>query len=144
MAQTQQGGMLNRVLKLAAVVAVLLAGTDLVLDVVTTLLSGGNIEFGDIVVSQIRGIPYDLGLVGGAALVVLQGGSKDGLLKGGAIAYAGSLVSSILYVVLEDFVDLTASTFVWDLQVVFLVVALGAVVRLYNGQTLLPGVDVRL
>lgn len=135
---------LDRIVIYAVVGAVALLVGDVLLDVVTSALDGREIAFGDVLKSQLTGIASDVGLLGGAVLVFQVGGAKTGLLRGAGLAYAGWVVDSVLVVILYDFAEFDLTSLVWDLHGPLLIVAFAMVVRLYDGRTILPGVDVRL
>jgi hypothetical protein len=130
--------------KLAAAAALVVFVGEVVLNVVIDALRENvSADLGSVLESQLTGLPYDGFLFAAVLWIALAQGDKDSLVKGSALAYAGSLASDILGIIIYDF-EADLVTFVSPLYASFTVLGIGMVIRLYHGKTLLPWVDVRI
>lgn len=131
------------ILKFALVGTLVLVLGDLVLELVTSIINETDIDF-------VREVKFEVGdtllwtaRFAALYLVYRMAGSKDSLVRGSAIAYVGAFLHDLMGVILFEW-ELTLAGLVNNLYGVFVVIAFAAVVRLLNGQTILPGINIRL
>lgn len=130
--------------KLAAVAAMLVFVGETILELLIEAIEDSPArDLGAIIESQLTGVPYDGFLFAAVLWVALAQGEKDSLLKGSALAYAGSFIGNIFSLIIFD-LEADVGTFFNPVYAVFTVLGIGMVIRLYHGKTILPGVDVTL
>ena len=117
---------------------------SVVYSVFSISLQGGSIDFGDLLVNHLYGIPYQAAMIGAVLWAVATQGSKDALLKGSAVVYAGDLLNSIIVATTNELVETNLGTLLGPGQSILFFVGFVMAIRLYHGKNILPGVGVRL
>ncbi|MFB6084438.1 MAG: hypothetical protein ABEJ94_09360 [Halorientalis sp.] len=107
-------------------------------------LQGGSIDFGSLLVDQLGDVPYQAAVFGAVLWAVAARGSKDALLTGSAVVYAGDLSSSIVVIATNEFAEIDLGTLLGPGYGVLFFLGFAMAVRLYHGKDILPGVGFRL
>jgi hypothetical protein len=154
MAQRRQRGWSRRltvedVAPVAFAVALGVAGVRVVLSVLSAVLQGSPVFLVGILQSSLVGVVGDAAFLGAVLGVVVAGTGRDVLVRAAAVVYVGGVVEVVLDVVVGGLlsaggVGLGLGLFVGPLFRVALLVGIAATLRLFRGETVLPGVDYRL
>ncbi|MUV89727.1 hypothetical protein GJ629_07305 [Halapricum sp. CBA1109] len=145
MAQSQTHAQpdLTRLLIAAAIVAVLLSLGDILIDVFVRTTMGTGFGVADIT-DEITDIAGEVTTLFAVVYVVATGATKDGILRAAAIALVGNFVNRALWVLTTDGAGFDTWILFRPFSAAFFVLGVAMAYRLYNRQTILPGVDVRI
>ncbi len=136
--------------ELALVAALVAAGGDVLIRILQVLVDGGNLEIVDLVRSQLVGAVGQAALVGGVVAIVFAGTTREFLIRVAAAIYAVEIAQSILDELLDVVLDGGTANFdginlfIFPLYTVTTFLAFVMAYRLFQGKTILPGVDYRL
>lgn len=134
---------LESVARPAVAIAALVTVVHVVVTLLDYLMSPGTRDPLGRVGNQLVGVVADAALIGAVLLLVVAGTSMT-VVKWGAVAvYAGALIENLLFVATTNSIFF-ANTVLSPLYVVALFVGFVAAVRTFEGEPILPGVDVRI
>jgi hypothetical protein len=143
--QAQKAAQLDigRLLIAAAVVALALSLGDIIIDVFvrTTMGTGFGVED---ITAEVTDIVGEVTTLFAIVYVIVTGATKDGILRAAAIALAGNFVNRALWVLTTEGGTFGAWILFRPFSAAFFVLGVAMAYRLYNRQTILPGVDVRI
>lgn len=142
---------LDELVRVAALAAVAVAVVQILLSIVISLIGGGSLINVSGWLSQLIGIVGSLAFVGAIVAVAVVGTQKQVVLWGSVAIYALGLLDSILSSFVNSIMSparaglgLGLNSFLFPLYSVVTFLGIVMAYRLYQGKTVLPGVDVRL
>lgn len=142
---------LGELVRFAGLAALIVAGIQVIISIVTNLVGPGSLLNVSQVLTQLIGIIGSLAFIAAVVAVAVVGAEKQVVLWGSIGIYAlgllDSLLSSFVVSILSSTragIGLGINTFVFPLYSVATFLGIVMAYRLYQGKTILPGVDVRL
>lgn len=130
--------------KPAIVAAAIVAVGQLVLSLLTRLLNGGQIDFLNVLLNELIGILGDGALFGAVVAAFVVGTSAALLVRAGAVLYVVNLIEDVLFTLNNPFGQIQPTVLISPLFSVVFFLGFVMALRIYRGETILPGVDVRL
>jgi hypothetical protein len=130
--------------KPAIVAAVIVAVGQLVLSLLSRVINGGQIDFVNVLLDELIGILGDAALFGAVVAVFVVGTSAALLLRAGAVLYVVNLIENVLFTLNSPFGQIQPTILIGPLFTVVFFLGFVMALRVYRGETILPGVDVRV
>lgn len=148
---TTSGFDLGELVRFAGIAAAVVAGIQIVISIVGGLVGPGSLFNLSQVLSQLIGIIGSLAFITAVVAVAVVGTQKQIVLWGAIGIYALGLIDSILSSFVSSLllparagIGLGLNTFLFPFYSVATFLGIVIAYRLYQGKTILPGVDVRL
>jgi len=141
---------LESVGKIALVAALVAGGGDVLVRLLQVLVDGGRLDIVSLFTNQLVGAIGQAGLIGGVVAIIFGGTDLDFLLRVSAAVYAVQIAQTVIDELVGVVID--GSTFdvgginllIFPLYTVATFLGFVMAYRLYQRETILPGVDYRL
>lgn len=140
---------MGRLVRLAAIVAVAVAAGRLIISLVRDLVAGGSLDLLSTLATNAIGVIGTTATLLAIGAVVLFGAKKSIVVRGAVVVYVAHLIDGFLSSFVRGLLSgyrpgVGFNTLVNPLSSVLFFLGVVATIRLYQGKTALPGVDIRI
>jgi len=130
--------------KPAVAAAVIVTAVQLILDVLDTAVAGGQVDLVNTLLRQLIDLIGLTAIFGAVVAVFVVGATSGLLLRAGAVIYVANLVEDVLFRLRSQFAQIQPDIVIDPLSSVVFFLGFVMAYRIFQGETVLPGVDVRL
>lgn len=143
--QRRQTPPVESLAKPAVVAAVLVAVAQFVLGLLNRLLrSNAGIDLVNVLLNDLIGIIGNAALFGAVLAVFAVGSTVGLLLRAGVVLYVAQLIENVLSTLNTQFAQIQPAILIGPLFTVVFFLGFVIAFRIYQGETVLPGVDIRI